>query len=191
MRRLVYLLFVACLTFVTVFAADGVDDQGNPNDPTVNERANACYEGGSMEDKCDTDWEWTCGWYVIRYEEGFMSRTQMPAFCEILIDAAPAGCAVDDFYTISAPKTEGYAFIDVPGVLANDTCTAVVGYGNISILQDGYFPDLPEVEFLVVYEDGSFEYQVNEPGIIFTFTYTTENGSTAMVRVGHDLDYVD
>ena len=27
---------------------------------------NACYVGGAMEYKCDTAWEWTCGWYLAR-----------------------------------------------------------------------------------------------------------------------------
>lgn len=29
---------------------------------------NACNEGGSMAGKCDTPWEWVCGYYLARWE---------------------------------------------------------------------------------------------------------------------------
>jgi len=77
-----------CLSAVLV-VAEGTDDQGNPNDPTNNNRANACYEGGSMEDKCDTNWEWVCGWYIIRLDSGIYSRDEIPAFCDSLLPALP------------------------------------------------------------------------------------------------------
>ena len=44
------LLLVFSLT-IFVTAQEGVDDQGNPNNPDENQRANACYDGGSMETK--------------------------------------------------------------------------------------------------------------------------------------------
>lgn len=38
-------------------------------DPAPNTtQDNACYEGGSMAGKCDTEWEWVCGWYLARWE---------------------------------------------------------------------------------------------------------------------------
>lgn len=49
-------------------ASDGsgpvtVDDLGQPNDPRVNERANACYAPGYV---CQGEAEWEAGWYAIR-----------------------------------------------------------------------------------------------------------------------------
>lgn len=76
---------VVILSVSLIFAADGMDDQGNLNDPSINARANACFEGGSMEDKCETLWEWTCGWYAIRYDEALLSATEIPAYCNSLI----------------------------------------------------------------------------------------------------------
>lgn len=35
--------------------AHAEDDQGQPNDPTINERANACYEDGILANKCDSE----------------------------------------------------------------------------------------------------------------------------------------
>ena len=55
-------------------AAVAQTDNGQPNDPFVNEQANACYAGGSLEGKCapdgngngivddyEADWAWNCG----------------------------------------------------------------------------------------------------------------------------------
>lgn len=41
MKKALYLIVVLLLAIFTV-SAEGVDDQGNVNDPTVNDRANDC-----------------------------------------------------------------------------------------------------------------------------------------------------
>ena len=66
MKKALYLIVVLLLAIFTV-SAEGVDDQGNVNDPTVNDRANDCYEGGVLEGRCETDLDWIAGWYLIRY----------------------------------------------------------------------------------------------------------------------------
>lgn len=82
-------IFITLLTLLisSVFVlADGTDDEGNPNDPNVNDRANACYEGGAMEGKCDTDWEWMCGWHVIRLDpQNEDLRASFPPACISLL----------------------------------------------------------------------------------------------------------
>jgi hypothetical protein len=74
-KRLVVLLVLLgallALSSVVVLAV-GLDDAGNPNDPTVNDSANECYEGGVMEGKCDTEIEWLAGWYLIKYRYGLI-----------------------------------------------------------------------------------------------------------------------
>jgi hypothetical protein len=106
-RHLFALLFIFIMTSSIVFAQSGVDDQGNPNDPAVNESANACYSGGAMEGKCDSEWAWMCGWHLIRLDpENDISRAEFPAACSSLlpprsetppaaapsVPSAPAGC---------------------------------------------------------------------------------------------------
>lgn len=98
LRKILALVLVLLLGISIVGAADGVDDQGNPNDPAVNDNANACFEGGSLEDKCVTEWEWECGWHLIRLEEGLISESLFPSWCNILIQEGPPhtsiGCQV-------------------------------------------------------------------------------------------------
>lgn len=52
----------------------GSDDQGMPNDPRVNDRANACYDDPRFLDQCDTPIEWHCGYTVIRYDYALIDR---------------------------------------------------------------------------------------------------------------------
>lgn len=42
---------------------------------------NACNPGGSMEGKCISDWHWTCGWYLARYERGEYTVLEVPQDC--------------------------------------------------------------------------------------------------------------
>ncbi len=82
MRRMFFvLIFVIFCTAIV----NANDDAGNVNDPAENDRANACYEDGSLAGKCDTDWEWTCGWYLIRFEYGSISREEFPGGCASLL----------------------------------------------------------------------------------------------------------
>jgi hypothetical protein len=75
----------------------GSDDRGNPNDPRTNERANACFEGGSMAGKCDAVNEWEAGWYLIRFETGLISREQVPAQHRWTVgDAVPGPIATEE-----------------------------------------------------------------------------------------------
>lgn len=83
MKRIISIFAVIILTFVMtslLVAADGVDDQGNANDPTSNERANACYDGGTLEGKCDSPIMWQAGWYLIRFENDLLTRDEIPAW---------------------------------------------------------------------------------------------------------------
>lgn len=86
MVRKIFLLLFVLSSSILVFA---LDDRGNPNDPNVNERANACYENGSLAGKCNTDWEWEAGWYLIRFEAGLISRENFPAQFAILLPPLP------------------------------------------------------------------------------------------------------
>jgi hypothetical protein len=84
MNKLIIFILILCIHIVS-FADDQSDDVDYPNDPTLNDSANACYEGGSMEGKCATDWEWQCGWYLIRFESGVISQENFPITCKSLL----------------------------------------------------------------------------------------------------------
>jgi len=102
-RSVVFSVVILLLASFAVFAAGGVDDRGNPNDPATNERANACFEGGSMDGKCTTtdidengsveeweiDWHFECGWYLIRYEYNMISENALPEGC-LYVPGEPA-----------------------------------------------------------------------------------------------------
>lgn len=77
MRKLFFIIIILAFSFGSL--ANGFDDHGVINDPQVNERANACYEGGEMAGKCLTDWDWEAGWYLIRYRAGLISPADFPA----------------------------------------------------------------------------------------------------------------
>jgi hypothetical protein len=65
------------------------DDFGNANNPFTNQRANACYLGGSLAGICDTQWEWECGWGIIRVENGMIPSALLSQQCQAL-KASPA-----------------------------------------------------------------------------------------------------
>lgn len=80
MKYLLLVLVLALVSTTVVLAVDSVDDRGNPNDPAVNERANACYAGASMAGQCgDNELMWIAGWYLIRFEHGLIGADQIPA----------------------------------------------------------------------------------------------------------------
>ena len=102
MKRLMMLAVLLLGVWGMSAAQDGAP---LPNDPAVNEDANACYEGGSMEGKCgldadgdgtleqhELDWAWACGWYAIRIEAGMIPASGLPAWCGAAQPEIPANC---------------------------------------------------------------------------------------------------
>jgi hypothetical protein len=102
LKRFLLLIF---FLFSTGFVLAQTDDVDNPNDPRVNETANACFEGGAMEGKCATEWEWVCGWYMIRLDYGIFSREEIPGSCAILLPPLPES-------TPYVPPTAGCVSLD-------------------------------------------------------------------------------
>jgi hypothetical protein len=147
-QKSLWLILMLFLIPVTVsLAAEGFDDQGNPNDPNVNERANACYDGSTMAGKCDSEWAWGCGWYMIRYDAGFYSRDEVPATCASLLPPQvegqtttvtwpPAGCyysAVYNLYIIwNGNQTQSTIDLTWDGTCATPPHTGVGGFLLVS-----------------------------------------------------------
>lgn len=98
--------------------------QEAPNDPSVNEEANACYTGGSMEGLCGTtdhdgngvvddyesEWDFRCGWYLIRYQYHMIGSGNMPEDCRSLLEyEASGGCFVEaDYITVDLVAGDTY-----------------------------------------------------------------------------------
>jgi|GEM_PF-1558653 len=102
-----YILMIVMALFagiLAVSAQDSIDDQGDVNDPNDNNRANACYEGGTLEGKCDTELMWQAGWYLIRYENDLLDRTEIPVWVNWVL---PPEIAPDPVAAASAPAGNG------------------------------------------------------------------------------------
>jgi hypothetical protein len=52
-------------------------------------RENACNINGELEGKCDTEWAWTCGWYLAQWINagGWAGTYVMPDTCASLLPA--------------------------------------------------------------------------------------------------------
>lgn len=102
MKAVTRLLLVLAMLVGSISAfASGYDDRGVVNDPHENDRANACFDEATLENRCDTtdldedgdveqwekDWMWVCGWYLIRYESDMITRDGFPSICEWVLPA--------------------------------------------------------------------------------------------------------
>ncbi|MEM9954706.1 MAG: hypothetical protein AAF846_24070 [Chloroflexota bacterium] len=143
-------ILLLCTSVGLVSATEGVDDLNNPNDPALNERANACFEGGSMDGKCDELWDWQCGWFLIRLEQNIINGDQFPEWCDSLLSSEEApqpeefpGCQIINRQDIGTRiVTFYYDFgtsptITIPfNVYEDPTCTTVftVASGSFAVI---------------------------------------------------------
>jgi len=143
MKKLIIIVLISLLSVVVV-AANGNDDQGQPNDPDNNERANACYEGGSMEDaNCSTEWEWVCGWHLIRWETD--GSYDLPATCAILLPPAPVSetttvtisCTRPDFFYSSDELEDTPSVLTIGSTSFTDACGNPIT-GTVQIISNVY-----------------------------------------------------
>lgn len=162
MRAFILFLLLILMTGTAVNA--GTDDRGQPNDPNVNERANACYEGGVFAGKCgNTDldrngsveaWEidlfWTCGWYRIRFDFRLLSREVFPLPCGW---ALPSASTTQGFWArVRSCDLRGnrvvVAWANAAAVPVTVSTMSIIGFaqqktsnsrtGQMTILGDGY-----------------------------------------------------
>lgn len=88
---------------------------------------NACNEGGVMAGKCNSEWHWTCGWYLARYDAGVI--TSVPATCQILLDVRPPKVL---------PEAEAAAQTKICAVVAGPYGLCLIGnILEIDFLNDG------------------------------------------------------
>lgn len=87
-RFLLVLLTIILLLGVVGIAPTFAEDPavGTPAD-------NACNPGGSMEGKCDSDWAWTCGYHLARWQAAgeWNGNYPMVAECMSILPPPPPG----------------------------------------------------------------------------------------------------
>jgi hypothetical protein len=94
MKRLLLIGAVMMLALGAVFTVALADEEGatcttNPGESALPEcfthADNECYAAGTMDGKCTNDWEWKAGWYIARFNEGSMTREEVPAEFQFLL----------------------------------------------------------------------------------------------------------
>ncbi len=103
----ILLVFIVPISMVSAQQpTTGTPAIGSPED-------NACNVGGKMEGKCDSEWAWSCGWYLARYYSGLFTRQQVIATCQMLLPvpvAAPSTSSAAGFspacFTHSVPGVQ-------------------------------------------------------------------------------------
>jgi hypothetical protein len=92
------------------------------NNPRTNRHANACYIGGSLYGKCETydldhdrkvdieevKYMYDAGWFVIRFEEGMILRSQVPRMYRWLIGPEPIIFSPGGTVVVAATTCEIY-----------------------------------------------------------------------------------
>lgn len=117
---------------------------------------NACEAGGSMAGKCTSEWHWTCGWYVARYERGEFSLGQVPADCaaSLIVPYLPPTQVVEQFCTMTTqiyPSTFTFAYAPGSAVPAGTYAVAsdkVFGGGAATEHFADYFSSKPAIVYI-------------------------------------------
>jgi hypothetical protein len=86
LKKLLVIVLSVLLIFGTVLPVFADDPKpGSKED-------NACYPGGAMEGKCDTEWEWVCGYYLAHWLTAggwFNGKNSIPDSCISLLPPKP------------------------------------------------------------------------------------------------------
>jgi hypothetical protein len=135
------LIILACLLIAGAAFADPATPADN--NPATNPDANACYAGGSYENRCLVDidldgtiedWEidamWEAGWYRIRLEYGMISPNQVPPQYSFIVPDAPAAATCTMTLTPIAARYYGVSSIVVPIDVINGSVDPNAWYGT-------------------------------------------------------------
>lgn len=78
MKRSITLVMVCLLLLISLLTAQAAladdSDTAVPLDP----EANACFDGGTLAGKCDTEDMWVAGWLLVRVEHGVLDPHDLP-----------------------------------------------------------------------------------------------------------------
>jgi hypothetical protein len=106
MQRLLGIVFIFTLLLTSVGLAGA-------QEPPINTPAdNACNEGGLMAGKCNTEWEWVCGYYLARWVNagGYSSTYAFPDWCapSLLLPPRPPVIVTASASTSSSPAAPAF-----------------------------------------------------------------------------------
>jgi uncharacterized low-complexity protein len=101
MKRSCILFIVVIVSLLSLIAVHAQDSEATPKPGTRAD--NECYAGGTMDGKCggdafhadgshtqsEVDWAWKCGYYMARFNDGKISRSDVPSECGILLPGLP------------------------------------------------------------------------------------------------------
>lgn len=131
-------LFVVLMIFIS--ALTNAEETPNPLDPRTNENANACYQGGSMDGRCQNALHWNAGWYLIRWEFMLMTREDVPLIYAWVLpplkaDGSDAG--LPSFPSVGCVMSDSGLYVNFKGgyslppgspIYTNAGCTNLSGF---------------------------------------------------------------
>jgi len=121
---------------------DSADGSGLPSCLTPDD--NECYPGGVLyreenQDGCLTEWHWKAGWYLARFNDGALTRDQVPA----------------EFQPVLPPLEE-----EDESAPARAACQIVIGgaYGTVTVPQAVLDVDPSSIDqtYTAGYDDGTY-----------------------------------
>lgn len=113
-------VFLSTLIFVpSVFADDPID--------------NWCDAGGPWSDgRCTSEWYWTCGWYMVRFESGEIGRFEVNSACNSLLPPLP----IEQISQLPAEQRAAICKL-FPDIANSTACAGLDQTGTIDVHSDG------------------------------------------------------
>lgn len=103
---------------------------------------NACNAGGVMEGKCDTPWEWICGYYLARWTTNggwFTPNNFFPDWCASLLPPRPVSLAEAAEGQLLTVCDYTDVFTIPHGLISNERCVDSSGFGYDDWFRDGSY----------------------------------------------------
>lgn len=96
MKRSVHFYAFLILVFVSLLVVPAAFAEGDDHGEPLDENANACDVGGSLEGQCHTEEDWKAGWFLIRYEHGEYDLQSFPEEYDHVLPSDPGDGSHDD-----------------------------------------------------------------------------------------------
>lgn len=118
MKRCSILFIFVIVSLLSLIAVHAQDSDATPKPGSRAD--NECYAGGTMEGKCggngfhadgsstpaEVEWAWKCGYYMARFNDGKISRSDVPSECGILLPPPSNPAIVTECVLYAGSTTE-------------------------------------------------------------------------------------